>query len=131
LAERRAPVAVGEGLRRDADEPPEGPGKVALVGKAETHGHPGDGEVSLPENGGGALDTGVPDVSHGALAGADPELPSEVEPAHPCQRRQLLEGNALAEVGLDVRHNPPKYVVGQTAMEPGWIIGEHGTDPVV
>src|SRR6185312_16051098 len=118
-------VVVGEGLWGDADEPPKGPGEVALVCEAETHGHPRDGHGALAENGGGALDPGMPDVPHGAPAGADPELASEVEPAHAGQRRQLVERNPLTKIGLDVRDNAPEHVAAQAALKPGWILREH------
>jgi len=111
-------VAVGEGLWGDADEPPEGPGEVALVCEAQIHGHPRDCHVTLAENRGGALDPGVPDVPHGTPAGADPELASEVEPAHAGERRQLVERNMLTEIGLDVCHNAPKHVAAQAALKP-------------
>jgi hypothetical protein len=90
---------------------------VALIREAEPGSNLCDRGFSRLENALRAFDPGAPQVRHGALAGTEPELPGEMEPAHTGLAGQVIQRNALTDVCFDVRPNTLQGPPGQAASE--------------
>ena len=108
--------------RRDADEPLEVTGELALVREAGPRGDLRQGEVVALQELLGPLDAAGDDVLIGRQPGGRLELPREVIGAQAGHRRHLPKGRAGVEVVLDVRDDgaepPPRQVAVPPARRP-------------
>src|SRR4051812_3507039 len=111
------PVLAGEAPRRDTDQPAKDPGEVTLVGEPQPGRYLSDGGVPGLQDALGAPDPDPPGVLHRALAGAQAELPGKVKAADPRLPSQLVQGDPVTDVAVDVPAHPSQRAAGQAAAK--------------